>query len=275
MSRSTPMALVLLAVIACSRGGVAPGEAGAPVVEPAGPETGSSAPAPAILGAEGELALPTMAGEPTRLKDHGAPVTVIALWATWCAPCLEELPYVEALYQIYRDDPEVNVLAVNIDEPELRDKVLAMVADLGLTLPMLVDGEPLMARVVAGKQIGLPLLVVIDRTFQIHRRTGFQVGISRDDYLAEKRALVGAALRGEPPDEVGAAPKLLGRPPAGTSFQMKVPKVPADQMDDVIAQLRAGFADAWPEMTEAELDAMIESIAVAMRRGDDEVELQF
>jgi hypothetical protein len=51
-------------------------------------------------------------------------------------------------------------------------------------------GEPRMA---------LPLLVVVDPAFRLHRQIGFKRGMARELYLAEKAALVEAALRGDEP----------------------------------------------------------------------------
>jgi thiol-disulfide isomerase/thioredoxin len=210
MLRCSQHLLATALVLGCGGAGAGTGTASAEEPAPASEPPSAPEPAPAILGADGDIALATLAGEPTLLREHGAPVTVIALWATWCAPCLEELPLVEDLYQAFRDDPQVSVLAVNVDEPDLRDRALEVVSSLALTMPVLLDGQPLMERVVEGKFIGLPLLVVIDRSFQIHRRTGFEVGITRERYLAEKRFLIAAALRGESPDAV-VLPEEPGR----------------------------------------------------------------
>ncbi len=43
---------------------------------------------------------------------HGKPV-ILNFWATWCAPCIDELPSLQALQ---RERPDVQVLAVSIDD---------------------------------------------------------------------------------------------------------------------------------------------------------------
>lgn len=42
-------------------------------------------------------------GTPMRLEDFRGQVVVLNLWATWCPPCLKEIPDLERLYQAYRD----------------------------------------------------------------------------------------------------------------------------------------------------------------------------
>jgi thiol-disulfide isomerase/thioredoxin len=48
------------------------------------------------------------------LQQQNDTVYVVNFWATWCAPCLEELPYFEQLHQEYRDR-KVKVLLVSMD----------------------------------------------------------------------------------------------------------------------------------------------------------------
>jgi thiol-disulfide isomerase/thioredoxin len=164
-------------------------------------------PAPAIRGPDGQIALYTMSGQPTTLAAHGAKVTVIALWATFCGPCLEELPHVDALYRKYRGRPDVSVIAINLDDttdPAMRAHVARLLHRMSIQMPSLLGGLPVMERLTvrddAGEpKLALPLLAVVDAAFRIHRRFGFMRGQSRDQYLSEKAALVESALRGEEP----------------------------------------------------------------------------
>lgn len=53
------------------------------------------------------------ASRTVHLADYRGKVVVLNFWATWCAPCVEELP---SLMTMQRDLPEVQVLAVSVDE---------------------------------------------------------------------------------------------------------------------------------------------------------------
>lgn len=57
------------------------------------------------------------AGQPTRLSAFKGQVTVVNLWATWCAPCKIEMPTLAALQKAYDGKP-VKVVAISIDQPD-------------------------------------------------------------------------------------------------------------------------------------------------------------
>lgn len=72
-------------------------------------------------------------------------MVLVTFWATWCSPCLAELPKLELVYQRYRARG-FTVLAISMDGPETVAGVEAAARRLGLTYPVLVDTE---TRVVA------------------------------------------------------------------------------------------------------------------------------
>jgi thiol-disulfide isomerase/thioredoxin len=56
-------------------------------------------------------------GEPVKIADFKGKVVVMNLWATWCAPCVEEMPTLAKLAQAFAGRP-VEVVAVSIDSPD-------------------------------------------------------------------------------------------------------------------------------------------------------------
>ncbi len=55
------------------------------------------------------------AGNPVRLSDAPGKVTVVTFWATWCAPCLQELPVLESIQESVGKD-RFRVIGVNFQE---------------------------------------------------------------------------------------------------------------------------------------------------------------
>jgi thiol-disulfide isomerase/thioredoxin len=90
-----------------------------------------------------EFRLPLLSGGDTSLADARGHTLVLSFWATWCAPCREELPGVERLYHKLSPDG-VRFLAVNLDSrAEGARGDTGVVGDtarrLGLTLPIALD----------------------------------------------------------------------------------------------------------------------------------------
>jgi len=116
---------------------------------------------------------------------------VLSFFATWCVPCMKELPHLENVYQAYKNE-KVKFFLVDITEAtrtgenENSPKAGPFLAEKGVTIPILYDN-----RGVAKERYGaktLPRLFVIDK-FQIIReaRQGFHEG---EDLEGELSALI-------------------------------------------------------------------------------------
>ncbi|MDO6758652.1 TlpA disulfide reductase family protein [Tamlana sp. 2_MG-2023] len=57
------------------------------------------------------------------LNQKDDKIHVVNFWATWCAPCVKELPYFEQLNDTYKDE-NVEVLLVSLDFPHMYDSKL-------------------------------------------------------------------------------------------------------------------------------------------------------
>ncbi len=77
-------------------------------------------------------------GQPVRLGDFRGEVVVLNLWATWCPPCVAEMPTLAALAKHYEGQP-VRVLAVSIDRPTEIDKARAFI---GQHAPLAFYSDP-------------------------------------------------------------------------------------------------------------------------------------
>ena len=85
-----------------------------------------------------DFKLPDLHGESHRLSDYRGRWVVVNYWATWCPPCLEELPELEVFHHAHSADKAV-VLGVNMEDIE-RDELQRFVAQQFLSFPVLVAG---------------------------------------------------------------------------------------------------------------------------------------
>ena len=93
-----------------------------------------------------------------RLRDHQGKVVLVNFWATWCPPCLAEMPAMERLWQQHRDSGFVMV-AVSVDADPT--KVAPFVAEHKLTFPIVLD--PRMQVAGAYGVRALPSSFLVDR----------------------------------------------------------------------------------------------------------------
>jgi len=82
------------------------------------------------------LRLPSLAGGEVDLGTLRGKIVVVNFWATWCPPCVDEMPSLERLHRALGPEGLV-ILGVSVDEDEAALK--AFVARTGVTFPVLRD----------------------------------------------------------------------------------------------------------------------------------------
>ncbi len=86
---------------------------------------------------------------------RGKPV-ILNFWATWCRPCRAEMPALQATFERYGDD----LLVVGVDQGEEGAVVGPFLDELGITFPVLLDGDMSVGR--DYRIMGLPTTFFID-----------------------------------------------------------------------------------------------------------------
>src|SRR4029078_2324826 len=69
-----------------------------------------------------------LAGVKDLAKNDTKKLTVINLWATWCGPCVAELPEFVTINRMYRGRP-FRLVTISLDEPEKREEALRILKD--------------------------------------------------------------------------------------------------------------------------------------------------
>jgi peroxiredoxin len=112
---------------------------------------------PLIGGPAPEVALTDLQGREVHLSDFRGKVVLLNFWATWCKPCKEEMPAMQASYDKLRDKGFV-VLAVN--ELEDTERVAEHIRTHHHTFPVVMDHNNKVANRYG--VVGLPASFLID-----------------------------------------------------------------------------------------------------------------
>ena len=178
---STTSLFVLLGACATTNGDVRVAEKPAPKV--AAPETkatpdnaapqedakpSESAPKADIKGIDvkdrtgmTDFSLEDIKGKVVKLSDQKGKVVVITFWATWCAPCLQELPHLNKFYKKYKDDG-LTILAINTDGPDTFAQAKTIIKRKRLKIPILKDPEGEVAAILNPRGTN-PYTLFVDR----------------------------------------------------------------------------------------------------------------
>ena len=103
--------------------------------------------------------LPGLDGKMVSLTDYKGKVVLLNIWATWCPPCVEEMPSMEKLHQELKDE-EFEILAVSIDESGA-EAVLPFIEKHKLSFPALIDTKGAMKSLY--RTTGVPESFIIDK----------------------------------------------------------------------------------------------------------------
>ena len=109
-----------------------------------------------------DFELPDLTERMRSLEDYRGRMVFLNFWATWCPPCIEEMPSMQRLADELRDHGLV-VVAVNVQED--RSTVEPFVDDLGLTFEILLDRRGRTGQSYGVR--GLPTTVLLDREGEV------------------------------------------------------------------------------------------------------------
>lgn len=107
-------------------------------------------------------------GKSHTLSDYRGKVVVINFWATWCPPCLKEMPSMERAHKNWSREG-IEILAINVGEDE--DSIFAFTGEHDISFTVLLDEDSSVLGLFPS--IGLPTTYVIDpKGYVIYRAVG-------------------------------------------------------------------------------------------------------
>ncbi len=123
---------------------------------------------PLEAGPAPDFSLTTFGGETLTLSDLRGQVVIINFWASWCPPCRDEAPYLEATWRKYRDQ---GVIFIGVDYVDAEPNALAYIEEFDITYP---NGPDIGQKIAEAYRIkGVPETFYVDKTGQLR---GVQIG---------------------------------------------------------------------------------------------------
>jgi cytochrome c biogenesis protein CcmG, thiol:disulfide interchange protein DsbE len=129
---------------------------------------------PALRQPAPALTIETAAGRAFNLGALRGKVVLVNFWATWCAPCLAELPVLGKYYQAHREQG-FEVIALSLDKPKDRARMNRLIATLPFEAALLSDAS----RNGFGTPEAVPVSYLVDAE-----------GIVRDSFISVDEALL-------------------------------------------------------------------------------------
>jgi len=164
-----------------------------------------------------DLEIPLIGGGSFDLQSARGKILLLDFWASWCAPCLEELPRLQALWE---REKERGLVAVAINAQETDELASRTAESLGLTLPI---GRYTRTAHRELRVNALPTVILADRSGQVRDRwngysTGLELAIANrvesllDESSSGDAVTVARVLSGEGRLQVRWSRELTARP---------------------------------------------------------------
>lgn len=133
-----------------------------------------------------DFTFPGLHGKNVSLSDYRGKVVLVNIWATWCTPCVDEMPSMEKLYQKLKSE-NFEILAVSIDSLGAQE-VAPFMEKYKLTFPALIDSEGTIR--IVYRATGVPESFIIDKDGRLVKKIIGAIDWTRPEILRYFQALI-------------------------------------------------------------------------------------
>ena len=112
----------------------------------------------------------SLAGDSVSLAGERGKVVLLNVWATWCHPCRDEIPELQAVHERYRGRG-LELVGVSVDAEGAHDQIRAFMTEFRMTYPIWLDPDERISTQFL--VVGVPATFLIDRAGVLRwRKTG-------------------------------------------------------------------------------------------------------
>ena len=112
-------------------------------------------------------------------------VTILAFWATWCVPCINELDAISDVYGDWQEETSVDLIAISTDDSRTQKRIKPMINGKGWEYQILLDKNQELKRALNITLI--PHVVVLKDNEIVYRHTGYAPGAEDELYEIIKK----------------------------------------------------------------------------------------
>ena len=128
-----------------------------------------------------DLELRSLTGEKVNLNTpRQKALTVYSFWATWCIPCINELDAISEYYEEWKEQFDLELIAVSIDDARKRSKVRPMVSGKMWDYEVLLDENQDFKR--AMNIATIPYLFIVSEGKVVYSHNGYTPGFEEELY---------------------------------------------------------------------------------------------
>lgn len=128
------------------------------------------------------VSLTTLEGKLVKIQDKISKdkITVLNFWATWCVPCINELDAISDVYEDWKDETNMEIIAISIDDSRTQRRIKPLINGKDWEYEVLVDKNQELKRALNISII--PHVIILKGNKIVYRHTGYSPGSEDELY---------------------------------------------------------------------------------------------